>query len=237
MLWKNWFPVWSVKMGEHKFIPCSFFEELPVEEMEVRARAFAEEMAKRRSVRDFAKRPVSEEVIRNCLRAASLAPSGANMQPWHFVVVGDPKTKKEIRAAAEKEEEEFYSRRAPEEWLAALAPLGTNPDKPLLVRAPYVIAVFAQRYGIDEKGDRVRHYYVSESVGIAVGFLLVALHHAGLVAAIHTPMQMGFLNDILDVSQNERAYLLLAVGYPAKDARLPAIEKKSLDEVCTFIKG
>jgi nitroreductase len=223
-------------MSDYKFVPCTFFQERSAAEMKQRSRAFMEELARRRSVRDFSRRPVEKEVVQNCVQTASFAPSGANMQPWHFVVIGAAETKRRIRQAAEKEEQEFYSRRAPEEWLDALAPLGTNPDKPLLVDAPYLIAVFAQRYGTTKAGERVRHYYVSESVGIAVGFLLAAIHHAGLVAAIHTPMQMGFLNDILDVPQNERAYLLLAVGYPAPDAKVPDIQKKALNEVCTFIE-
>lgn len=203
--------------------------------MRLRAQAFFEEMSSRRTVRHFSDRPVPREIIENCLRAAGSGPSGANMQPWHFVVVGDPAVKKQIRAGAEEEERAFYEGRAPDEWLEALAPLGTDASKPFLETAPYLIAVFAQSYGVRADGRRIKHYYVQESVGIAVGILVAGLHHAGLVSLTHTPSPMGFLNKILNRPQNERPYLLLVTGYPAAGAMVPRIDRKSLEEIVTFL--
>ncbi len=203
--------------------------------MRARADAFHEEMRRRRTVRDFSDRPVPREVIESCLRAAATAPSGANMQPWHFVVVSDPEVKHRIRDGAEAEEREFYETRASQEWLAALAPLGTDAEKPFLETAPYLIAIFAQNYGLLPDGRRVKHYYASESVGIATGILIAAIHNAGLASLTHTPSPMGFLNDILDRPSNERPYLLLVVGYPADDATVPVISKRPFEEIATFV--
>jgi nitroreductase len=199
-----------------------------------RAADFYAEIRRRRTVRDFSDRPVPRAVIEACLRAAGTAPNGANLQPWHFVVIQDPAVKRQIRLAAEAEEQEFYDRRAPEEWLDALAPLGTDANKPFLETAPYLIAIFAQPYGLLPDGRKVKHYYVSESVGIATGFLIAALHHAGLATLTHTPSPMNFLNDILERPTHERPYLLLVVGHPAADAQVPRITKKPLDEIVTF---
>jgi len=174
-------------------------------------------------------------VIENCIRTAGTAPSGANLQPWHFVVVSDSKIKKRIRFAAEKEEKEFYTNRAPKEWLDALAPLGTNEQKPFLEKAPHLIAIFAKSYDILPDGRKVKQYYSQESTGIACGILITAIHNAGLVSLTHTPSPMNFLNEILGRPNNERPFLLLVVGYPAKDAKVPDIQKKILEEIASFI--
>jgi nitroreductase len=216
------------------FVPLTTFEERPPEEMKARAREFYEEIRRRRTVREFSPRPVPREVIEDALRAAGTAPSGANLQPWHFVVVTDPETKRKIREAAEVEELEFYSGKAPQEWLDALAPLGTDENKSYLEVAPCLIAVFAQNYALLDDGRKVKNYYVTESVGISLGFLIAALHHAGLATLTHTPSPMGFLSTVLDRPANERAYLLLVAGYPADDVRVPDITKKPLDEIATF---
>jgi nitroreductase len=202
-------------------------------ELVARARAMREELERRRTVRHFSDRAVPREVIEEAIRAAATAPSGANRQPWHFVAVADPAVKARLRAGAEEEEREFY-RTAPQEWLEALAPLGTDPSKPFLEVAPWVIAVFAERWGVDTAGHRVSNYYVSESVGIASGMLLATLHHAGLVTLTHTPSPMKFLNELLDRPAREKAMMLVVTGYPADDARVPAIRRKSLGEVATF---
>jgi nitroreductase len=193
-------------------------------------------MQRRRTVRDFSDRPVPREIIETCLRAAGTAPSGANLQPWHFVIVSDPQVKRQIRQTAEAEEREFYSGRAPGEWLAALGPLGTDAHKPFLETAPYLIIVFAQNYGLTPDGHKIKHYYVSESVGIATGMLITAIHQAGLVSLTHTPSPMNFLGQILQRPPNERAFLLLVVGYPAAEAQVPVIEKKTLAEIATFLE-
>jgi nitroreductase len=200
-----------------------------------RAASFCAEMRRRRTVRSFSPRPVPREVIELCLRAAATAPNGANLQPWHFVVVSDPALKRRIREAAEVEEREFYTRRAPPEWLEALAPLGTDEHKPFLESAPYLIAIFAQTYGVLPDGRKVKHYYATESVGIATGILITALHHAGLATLTHTPSPLAFLNRILNRPAHERPFLLLVVGYPAADAQVPVITKKALDEIVTFL--
>jgi len=186
-------------------------------------------------VREFSDRPVPREVIENCLLAAGTAPNGANMQPWHFVAVSDPEIKKQIRIAAEEEELEFYQHKAPQEWLEALAPLGTDEHKPFLETAPYLLAIFAQRHGVLPDGRKVKHYYAVESVGIATGMLITAVHNAGLVSLTHTPSPMNFLNKLLDRPGHERPFLLLVVGYPADDAQVPAITKRPLNEIATFI--
>lgn len=221
-------------MKKAQFIPLDF-QKLPVEDMRQRAANFYAQMKRRRTVRDFSDRPVPRDIIETCLLAAGTAPNGANMQPWHFVVVSDPAVKRQIREAAEAEEREFYQRRATEEWLEALAPLGTDANKPFLETAPYLIAIFAQSYGMGPGGEKIKHYYVQESVGIATGLLITALHQAGLATLTHTPSPMNFLNEILERPGNERPFLLLVVGYPAIDARVPLIDKKTLDEIATFL--
>lgn len=212
-------------------IPLPGYREVPTEEMRRRAAEFRRQMSRRRSVRQFSDRPVPEQVILDCVATAASAPSGANRQPWSFAVVGDPALKRRIRRAAEEEEREFYHRRAPDEWLEALQVFGTDEHKPFLEIAPWLIVLFAQPYGLDAAGRKVKHYYVSESVGIAAGFLIAALHQAGLVCLTHTPSPMRFLAEILERPENERAFLLIPVGYPAEDARVPAIERKSLEQV------
>lgn len=207
---------------------------LPDEEITARAHGFYAHIRRRRTVRDFSDRPVPRSVIETCLRSAGTAPNGANLQPWHFVVVGDGALKRRIRLAAEAEERDFYRHRAPPEWLEALAPLGTNSDKPFLEIAPWLIAVFVQSYGFTADGRKRKHYYAQESVGIATGFLIAALHEAGLATLTHTPSPMGFLSEILERSENERPFLLLVVGHPAADARVPDIAKKGLSEIATF---
>ncbi len=203
----------------------------PAAEMEARARALKELLQTRRSVRDFAPDPVPQVVLRECLQAAASAPSGANKQPWTFVVVQDPDTKRRIREAAEVEERAFYAGRAGERWLEDLEPLGTGPEKPFLETAPALIVVFAHRRG-PEAGQR--NYYVDESVGIASGILLAALHHAGLATLTHTPSPMAFLAEILGRPAHERAYLLIPVGYPAEGCQVPALVKKPLEEVVVW---
>ena len=217
------------------FVPLPDHRRFPAGEMRRRAAAFYEEAKRRRTVRDFSPEPVPLKVIETCLLAAGTAPNGANRQPWHFVVVTDPIRKRAIREAAEQEEREFYEHRAPPEWLEALAPLGTGPEKPFLEDAPLLIAVFAQKWERRADGRKVRNYYVTESVGIATGLLIVALHHSGLATLTHTPSPMGFLAELLDRPDNERPFLLLVVGHPAPDARVPVIGKKSLAEIATFI--
>ncbi len=222
-------------MPHGRFVPLSSFVEYPPAEMERRAATFYAEVRRRRSVRDFSPRPVARAVIEQCLAAAGTAPNGANLQPWHFVAVSDPAIKRRIREAAEAEEREFYARRAPQDWLEALAPLGTDANKPFLETAPYLIAIFGQPYGLLPDGRKVKHYYVTESVGIATGILITALHHAGLVTLTHTPSPMGFLNTTLGRPEHERPFLLLVVGYPATDAQVPEIAKKPLTEIATFL--
>lgn len=203
--------------------------------MKRRAAEFYAEIRRRRTVRDFSQRPVPREVIEDCLRAAGTAPNGANMQPWRFVVVSDVEIRRKIRAAAEKEEFEFYHHKASKEWLDALAPLGTNEHKPFLENAPCLVVIFAQSYGVLPDGRKVKHYYAHESVGIATGILMTAIHHAGLVSLTHTPSPMGFLNELLGRPAHERPFLILVVGYPAEGARVPLIAKKSLEEIATFM--
>ncbi len=220
----------------NQFLPLSQYREYSVAEMQRRAAEFYADLRRRRTVRDFSDRPVPRDIIENCLRAAGTAPSGANQQPWHFVVVSDPAIKRQIRRAAEAEERAFYEERAPDEWLEALAPLGTDATKPFLESAPYLIVIFAQNYGLRPAGHKIKHYYVSESVGIATGMLIAAVHNAGLVSLTHTPSPMGFLGEILNRPPNERAFLVLVVGYPAEEATVPVIPKKSLEEIATFVE-
>lgn len=222
-------------MTEPTFVPLEEYREYPETEMSRRAAGFYLDVKRRRTVRHFSDRSVPREVIEDCLRAASTAPSGANMQPWYFVVVTDPEVKRRIREAAEDEERSFYEKRAPDDWLEALQPLGTDEHKPFLEKAPYLIVIFAQSYGVAADGNRVKHYYVSESVGIATGILITAIHQAGLVSLTHTPSPMGFLNEILGRPSNERPFLILVVGYPAEDAVVPVIPKKALREIAEFV--
>jgi nitroreductase len=222
-------------MTTPKFIPFSSYREYSPQEMLRRAAAFREEMQRRRTLRYFSSRPVPREIIQECLLAAGSAPSGANLQPWHFVVVTDAGVKRQIREAAEREEYAFYHGGAPQAWLDDLAPLGTDEHKPYLEIAPYLIAIFAQNYRILAGGRRAKNYYVTESVGIATGMLITAIHHAGLVSLTHTPSPMGFLNQILGRPKNERPFLILVVGYPADDAVVPDIGKKALQDIATFV--
>jgi len=218
-----------------EFIPLPDFPVRSKRELTNRANSFLTEMSRRRSVRHFSSRPVPRRVIELCIRTAGSAPSGANQQPWHFVVIEDPETKRVIREAAEQEERTFYSRRAPQEWLEAVAPLGTDANKPFLEDAPFLIVVFAETSGVSATGERIKHYYVMESVGIATGFLIAALHHAGLGTLTHTPSPMRFLNRILARPENERPFVVIPVGYPADGAQVPNIRRKSIETIATFV--
>lgn len=215
--------------------PHAAYREYSPDEMSARAIAFRADLQRRRTVRQFDARPVPRAVIAECLLAAGTAPSGANQQPWHFVVVQDAETKRRIRAADEAEERAFYGGRAPQAWLTALSHLGTDADKPFLEIAPYLIVVFAQAYGVAADGSKIKHYYVSESVGIATGMLITALHTAGLATLTHTPNPMGFLNEVFHRPANERPSLILVAGYPAPDCTVPVITKKPLAEIATFV--
>jgi iodotyrosine deiodinase len=219
-----------------EYVPLQFTPLLPAQ-MQHNASAFLQTMRLRRSVREFSDQAVPLEIIEQAILAAGSAPNGANLQPWHFVVVQHSETKKRIRQAAEAEEQEFYQHRAPSEWLKALEPLGTDAKKPFLETAPYLVAVFAQSHGLLPDGTRVKHYYVQESVGIAVGLMLACLHHAGLACLTHTPSPMKFLNQILKRPEHEKPYLLLVVGYPATNCQVPkfASQKKPLEDVMTLI--
>jgi len=201
--------------------PLPAYREYLQPEMIERARSFHAELVRRRSVRDFDSRPVPREVIEACLLAAGTAPSGANQQPWFFSVITDPVHKRRVREAAEAEERSFYNDRAPQEWLDALAPLGTDWNKPFLEEAPVLIAIFAQKYGVRPDGERFSHYYVPESVGIASGFLIAALHHAGLATLTHTPNPMSFLNKLCGRPSSEKPVILLVVGYPQPGCQVP----------------
>jgi nitroreductase len=222
-------------MTEYPTQPLQTYREYPVEEMRRRAEEFYAEVDRRRTVRDFSDRPVPRDIIETALRAASTAPSGANLQPWHFVVVSGAETKKKIRVAAEVEEREFYEHRASAEWLEALAPLGTDSSKPFLETAPYLIAIFLQKFGELPDGRKVKHYYPVESTGIATGILITALHAAGLATLTHTPSPMKFLNEILGRPKSERPFLLLVAGYPAEDANVPDITRKKLEDYTSFV--
>lgn len=221
-------------MAQYPFVPLPDYREFPLDEMRSRLAGFYEGLSRRRTVREFSDRPVPRDIIELALRAAGTAPSGANLQPWHFVVISGAATKKKIREAAEVEEREFYDHRASPEWLAALAPLGTDEHKPFLEIAPYLIAVFMQKYGRLADGRKVKHYYPVESTGLACGMLITALHMAGLTCLTHTPSPMKFLNEILGRPVGERPFLLLVTGYPAGDAKVPDIKRKSLEEFVSF---
>ena len=204
-------------------------------DIQARAAAFLTFMAGRRTVRDFSDKPVSREIIESCIMTAAGAPSGANQQPWHFVAISKSEIRSHIRKAAEEEEKAFYAGRAGEQWLEALAHLGTDDSKPFLETAPWLIAVFGQRWGEDHAGNRTKHYYVPESVGIACGFLIAALHNAGLASLTHTPSPMKFLTEICGRPESEKPYILMVVGYPEEDAEVPVITKKDTDEVISWI--
>jgi nitroreductase len=218
-----------------QFIPAPKLKRCTDEKLIQRAWEFFQMMQKRRTIRDFSDRPVPRELIEHCIRAAGTAPSGANLQPWHFVAVNDPNVKHEIRVAAEAEEKEFYEHRAPKAWLDALAALGTDWEKPFLEIAPWLIAVFAQPFRILPDGTRSPTYYALESVGIATGLLVTALHSCGLAALTHTPSPMGFLNRILGRPSHEKAFVLLVTGHPTDDALVPNIARKSLEEISSFV--
>ena len=217
-------------------IPFPELHLLTEDEMLQKSLAFYQQLNTRRTIRNFSDKPIPRGVIENCIKTAGTAPSGANMEPWHFVLISDPAIKKKIRIAAEKEEKEFYEKRAPKEWLEALAPLGTDNNKPYLETAPYLIAIFMQRYGKLPDGREVKHYYGLESVGIATGLLITSIHNAGLASLTHTPSPMGFLNQILKRPKNERPFLILVVGHPAKDAKVPDIKRKDISEIMTEFK-
>ncbi len=221
-------------MKPHDNVPLPDFQEYSPDEMKARAQEFYKEMRRRHTVREFSDRPVPREIIEDCLRTAGTAPSGANHQPWHFALIGNLEIKSKVRVRAEQEERGFYDeRRAGEEWLDALAPLGTDASKPYLEHAPWLIAIFAQRRGGIEAGMERKNYYVSESVGIATGFLIAALHNAGLATLTHTPKPMNFLNEICQRPEHERAYILLVAGYPAEGATVPvhATIKKPFEDI------
>ena len=221
-------------MSESQYVRLEGYQEYPPAEMIERAEAYYEQIKCRRSVRDFSDRDVPQKVIDACLLSAGTAPNGANLQPWHFAVVRSPKIKTKIREAAEREEQAFYDGRAPQEWLDAVRPLGTDANKPFLQTAPYLIVIFARAHTVQQDGQTTKNYYVSESVGIATGFLISALHQAGLATLTHTPSPMKFLNSILDRPSNERPFLVLVVGYPKEDARVPAIAKKTLSQITSY---
>lgn len=223
-------------MKSPKYIPLTDYPEYPEDEMRLRAQGVLDMLSTRRTIRDFSDRPVPRDIIEACIAAAGTAPSGANHQPWHFVAISNPEMKRKIRIAAEAEEEAFYAGKASEEWLEALGPLGTDTNKPFLETTPWLIAVFAQRRGGVRAGMDKKNYYVTESVGIATGMLITALHSAGLGTLTHTPAPMNFLRDICGRPKSEKPFVLMVVGYPAKGAVVPehALTKKSLDDISTF---
>ena len=222
-------------MNAPDLIALAAGEPLTDDERLRRAREFADELSRRRTVRDFAATAVPQAVIEQCLRAAGSAPSGANQQPWRFVAIADPAVKCRIRQAAEAEEREFYTHRATDEWLRALKALGTDAEKPFLEIAPWLIAIFYERYGLDAEGNKHKRYYPHESVGIATGLLIAGLHRAGLATLTHTPSPMGFLNDILQQPRNQMPYLLLVVGHAAPDCRVPNIARLPLSAYSRFV--
>lgn len=211
------------------------FQKITFEEMDYNANQFFQKVSSRRSVRDFSKDNFPIEIIKNCIKSASTAPSGANKQPWHFVIVKDSKIKRKIRKAAEIEEKEFYGGRAPQEWLDDLNQFGTDWKKPFLEEAPYLIVVFSKKFDINDDGTNTKNYYVSESVGIASGLLLIALHNAGLVTLTHTPSPMSFLSEILNRPPSDKPYLIIPVGFPSENAEVPNIKKKTFKEICTIL--
>ena len=211
------------------------FQKITFEEMDYNSNQFFQKVSSRRSVRDFSRDDFPIDIIKNCIKSASTAPSGANKQPWHFVIVKDPIIKRKIRKAAEIEEKEFYGGRAPKEWLDDLNQFGTDWNKPFLEEAPYLIVVFSKKFDINDDGNNTKNYYVSESVGIASGLLLTALHNAGLVTLTHTPSPMAFLSDILNRPPSDKPYLIIPVGFPSENAEVPNIKKKTFKEICTIL--
>ena len=219
--------------SEFPFVPYAF-ERLPQDTMKARAECFFELMDGRRSIRDFSADPVPRELVELAIRTASTAPSGAHRQPWRFVAVSDPAIKKQIRLAAEAEERETYERRMSEEWREALAPLGTNAEKPYLETVPWIVVLFEELHGIDDDGNTIKNYYVKESVGLAGGLFIAALHNMGLATLTHTPSPMGFLRDILGRPKNERPFILFPVGYPAEDVQVPDLDRKALSQIAEW---
>ncbi|WP_412546120.1 nitroreductase family protein [Maricaulis sp. MIT060901] len=224
-------------MSSEKRVPLENYVEYPAEEMLSRVTTFTEDLKRRRTVRDFDERPVDRRIVEEAIKAAGSAPSGANHQPWHFSVIEDPGKRKALREAAEEEERAFYAGKAGDEWLDALTPLGTDADKPFLEHAPVIIAIFAQKRGGVTVEEKRKNYYINESVGIACGFMLAALHQAGLVTLTHTPNPMRFLNEVCERPGDEKAYMLIVAGYPTADATVPehALIKKSLDDISSWI--
>ena len=222
-------------MNDYPTVPLPNYKEYPLDEMRQRLTDFYANVSRRRTVREFSDRPVPRDIIETALKAAGTAPSGANLQPWHFVAVSGAQTKQKIRRAAEVEEREFYEHRASPEWLVALKPIGTDSNKPFLETAPYLIAVFLQKFGRLADGRKVKHYYPTESTGLATGILITALHQAGLACLTHTPSPMKFLNEILGRPSSERPFLLLVTGYPADDAEVPDISRRPLEDFTSFI--
>ncbi|MBC8873194.1 MAG: nitroreductase family protein [Planctomycetes bacterium] len=221
-------------MDSPQFTPLTLHQQLSESDMRQRAAAFLAEMRRRRSVRQFSNRPVAREIIVDCVATAATAPSGANLQPWHFVIVESPDVKRRIRSVAEREERKFYETRAPDGWLDDLTPLATGPDKPFLEDAPFLVAVFVESSRQTATGERRPNYYARLSVGIAVGMLITAVHYAGLVCLAYTPSRMGFLNEVLDQPDDRRLAMILVVGHPAEDAQVPVLERKPLDSVVSF---
>ncbi|MFT5111759.1 MAG: iodotyrosine deiodinase [Parasphingorhabdus sp.] len=221
----------QIKKG---FQPLNF-QPVDEESMLYNSRQFLQDMSRRRTVRDYSDKDIPDEIIANAILAAGSAPSGAHMQPWHFVVIRSAEKKQKIREAAEAEEKELYSHRASDQWLQALGPLGTDEHKPFLETAPVLIAVFLKKFSFTESGEKMKNYYTSESVGIATGMLITALHKSGLATLTHTPSPMKFLTDILERPNHERPFLLLVCGYPAEGAVVPDLTRKSLDEIATFV--
>ena len=221
-----------------KYVPLTGYEDLTEAEMQSRADSVLETLTKRRTIRDFSDKPVPRALIESCIKAAGTAPSGANHQPWYFVAISNAEIKRKIRIAAEAEEVEFYGKRASEEWLDALAPLGTDASKPFLETAPWLIAVFSQKRGGEKTGQDKKNYYITESVGLATGMLITALHSAGLGTLTHTPAPMGFLRDICKRPKDEKPFVLMVVGYPANDAKVPqhALIKKDISEISVFLE-
>lgn len=222
-------------MDTEKHFPYSDYVKYPEEEMITRSRNYYQHLNKRRTIREFSDKEVPLEVIKNCILTAGTAPNGAHHQPWHFVVVSNPEVKKEIRQASEEEERKFYDGGVPEAWTETLKPLGTHSEKKFLDTAPYLIIIFEEKYGVLADGTKIKNYYVNESVGIATGMLVSAVHNAGLASVTYTPLHMKFLNKILNRPKNERAFLILPVGYPADNAVIPNLKRKILDEIATFI--
>ncbi|GAB4286159.1 MAG: nitroreductase family protein [Ignavibacteriaceae bacterium] len=223
-------------MKQPVMIPFDYSFSVDDSEMKKRSEVFFNLLSKRRTIRDFSDKPVPAEVILNCIKTAGTAPSGANKQPWHFVAVSDRLVKRKIRIAAEEEEHQFYTHRAPKEWLEALSPIGTDEKKPFLEKAPWLIAIFSKSYDLNENSKKIKNYYTTESTGIACGMLITALHNCGLVSLTHTPSPMNFLNEILSRPANEKPFLLLVTGYPAENATVPDLRRKELKEFVTVLE-